>query len=256
MIACRGLMAANLAHRAGICGEKRSLAASVLIIRRIALPAGAKSIKVDSMKHQPESQSPLATRYAVLALRERLEWIAALLLSLWLVYCADWIVAPVGFASYGLTPRTVWGLLGIVTMPFLHRSLGHLLANTLALLVLLSWLALWYSEFRPIMVRLVLSSGCLLWIVGWPVPHIGAQSLAMAVLAFLFFSVPRRWPVMSRLAAISITVCYLLFILLGGITQAFQVDFWDGQLCGLAAGAFWGRRFSGLGQSERSKRSM
>ena len=106
------------------------------------------------------------------------------------------------------------------------------------------------------MVRLVLSSGGLLWIVGWPASHVGTQSLVIGVVAFLYFSVPRRWPVMSRLAAISITVCYILFIILGGVSQAFQVDFWDGQLCGLVAGAFWGRRFTGLEQSERWKRSM
>jgi membrane associated rhomboid family serine protease len=185
-----------------------------------------------------------------------MEWIVAFLLSLWLVYCADWIVAPVGFASYGITPRTGWGLLGIVTMPFLHRSLGHLLANTLALLVLLPLLAIRYGEFRQIIVRLVLSSGGLLWIAGWPAHHVGAQSLAIAVVAFLYFSVPRRWPVMSRVAAISIAVCYILLIVMGGISQAFQVEFWDGQLCGLAAGAFWGHRFTGLEQSERWKRTM
>ena len=199
---------------------------------------------------------PLVKAHIVLTVRERMEWIIAFLLSLWLVYNADWIVAPAGFASYDLTPRTAWGLLGIVTMPFLHRSLGHLLADTLALAVLLPLLAIRYEEFRLIMLRLVLLNGALLWIGGWPVPHVGAQSLAIAVVAFLYFSAPIRWPMMSRLAALSMIVCYCLFVILGGIGQAFQVDFWDGQLCGLAAGVFWGHRFTGLEQSERWKRSM
>ncbi len=55
-----------------------------------------------------------------------------------------WVVSLVDLADghalerYGLRPRTVSGLSGVLTAPFLHRSAGHLLSDTLPFL-LLGW---------------------------------------------------------------------------------------------------------------------
>ena len=48
------------------------------------------------------------------------------------------INAATGYSlmAFGLVPRTVHGLLGIVTSPFLHASFSHLSANLVAFLVL------------------------------------------------------------------------------------------------------------------------
>ena len=43
--------------------------------------------------------------------------------------------------DYGLQPRSTIGLLGIFTMPFLHADLGHIVGNTIPLVVLLFLLA-------------------------------------------------------------------------------------------------------------------
>src|SRR5262245_10813601 len=42
---------------------------------------------------------------------------------------------------FGIKPREIDGLWGLLTMPFLHASFGHLLANTIPL-VLIGWVLL------------------------------------------------------------------------------------------------------------------
>ena len=54
----------------------------------------------------------------------------------WLVYIIDF-ATPVDLRLYGLRPRQLEGLWGIVFSPFLHGNLNHLIANTGVLFVLL-----------------------------------------------------------------------------------------------------------------------
>ncbi|MEM6473605.1 MAG: rhomboid family intramembrane serine protease, partial [Planctomycetota bacterium] len=61
-----------------------------------------------------------------------LGWIGITLLTLWLVQIVDATV-PYDLAAFGLFPRKLKGLLGVVTMPFLHGGFGHLLGNSVSL---------------------------------------------------------------------------------------------------------------------------
>jgi len=54
---------------------------------------------------------------------------------LWIIKLYE-LITQTSLSHYGLFPRTVQGLLGIFTAPLLHADIGHLLANTLPLLVL------------------------------------------------------------------------------------------------------------------------
>ena len=69
-----------------------------------------------------------------------------------------WISRPV---EWGILPRSVEGLVGILTAPFIHADTDHLLANTLPLLVVGTGLFYFYRElaFRVIALGDVLSFG-------------------------------------------------------------------------------------------------
>ena len=56
------------------------------------------------------------------SLGKELKTILAFVGVIWAVYFISFLL-PV--TEYGLQPRTAWGLLGIVTMPLLHASLGQ-----------------------------------------------------------------------------------------------------------------------------------
>jgi membrane associated rhomboid family serine protease len=55
---------------------------------------------------------------------------------LWVVFLVNDIFV-LNWNEYGMAPRTLQGLYGIFTMPFLHGDLKHLFSNSIPLLVLL-----------------------------------------------------------------------------------------------------------------------
>jgi membrane associated rhomboid family serine protease len=60
---------------------------------------------------------------------QELRSIVAFVGVVWAVFILDWVVYPIDFNAFGLIPRTLFGTVGIVSMPFLHANLGHLLSN-------------------------------------------------------------------------------------------------------------------------------
>ena len=117
-------------------------------------------------------------------LREKLRGVAVFLAIVWGVFLAE-IASRFYLAQWGVTPRTLRGLVGIVSMPFLHGGFWHLLGNTFPLAALLALLVI--SRNRPwtIVAALIVCGGALLWLVGCPSVHIGASGLIMGLIAFL-----------------------------------------------------------------------
>jgi len=68
--------------------------------------------------------------------RQEVTGVALFIAVMWVVYAIDWVV-PAALVDWGLIPRTMGGLWGIVTSPFLHANLGHLISNTIPLVILL-----------------------------------------------------------------------------------------------------------------------
>ena len=67
-----------------------------------------------------------------------LQNIILFLAIIWLVFIVD-LFLPL--EVFGLQPRSFRGLPGIIAMPFLHGGFGHIISNSVPLLVLLSLLA-------------------------------------------------------------------------------------------------------------------
>ena len=155
-----------------------------------------------------------------------------------------WIVHVVGAAfslrlnQYGLQPLEMRGLLGILTMPFLHADLGHLFSNTPALLVLIFGLFLFYKRGAwRILLYLYVISGLFTWFMSRSSTHIGASGIVYALAAFHFFSgVIKKVP---RQRAFALLVAFLY----GGFIWAFFPTLymgtsisWEGHLSGVFAG--------------------
>ncbi|MCD8528838.1 MAG: hypothetical protein LRY27_02435, partial [Chitinophagales bacterium] len=77
-------------------------------------------------------------------------------------------------SDYGLLPRNLSGLRGILFMPFLHGDLSHLLSNMSALFVL-SWLGIYTFKrlYWGMLLFVWLASGTWTWIFARPDYHIG-----------------------------------------------------------------------------------
>lgn len=167
---------------------------------------------------------------------DRLYSISVLILAMWLVFLVDATI-PARLTDWGLVPRTWHGLVGIPLMPLLHGSIGHLLGNTLSLIVLLVLLSGLKSDRWQIVTGIVLLNGALLWLFGRKAIHVGASGLIFGLIAFLIVSGLRE----KR--PIPLAVSLLVGVLYGGTLVAGVIPFWgsgvswDGHLCGAVSGA-------------------
>lgn len=97
------------------------------------------------------------------------------------------VVADGRLDSWGIRPRRVDGLDGIVLAPFLHSGFGHLLANTFSFLVLGGVIASGSAKrFFQVTLIVGLVSGVGTWLTG-PARsiHIGASGLVFGYLTYL-----------------------------------------------------------------------
>ena len=169
------------------------------------------------------------------SVRSEAKGILAFIGVMWLAFVVD-LVVPVDLNGLGLVPRTARGLIGIPMMPFLHANLGHLISNTLPLLVLLGLLAGSRSRSWEVVLEVIVLAGLLLWVAGRPAIHIGASGLVFGLAAFLVVSglIERR--------PVALAVAGLVLFLYGGSLLAGMLPWvgsqvsWDGHLCGALAG--------------------
>lgn len=138
--------------------------------------------------------------------------------------------------QYGLRPRTLEGLEGIVTTPFLHANAGHLLSNTVPF-VLLGWV-LMLSGLRSWLVvtgLVMLVGGLATWLVAPSGVIIGASGLIFGWLGYLlaraFFARRILWIIVAGL------VVLFFGSLLSGLLPSFDSHIsWQAHVCGFAAG--------------------
>lgn len=88
--------------------------------------------------------------------------------------------------AYGILPRHLIGLRGILFAPFLHGGFGHLIANTIPFLIL-GWFVMLQEtrDFFVVSAITMLVSGLGVWLLGSSGVHIGASGLIFGFLGFL-----------------------------------------------------------------------
>ena len=145
------------------------------------------------------------------------------------------------FAKYGILPRTLEGLKGVLLSPFIHSDWKHLTNNALPLFILTAALAFFYKGIaKEIFLWSWLMSGIWLWAIGRPSFHIGASGLLYSIASFLFFSGFIRKH--TKLMSISMFVVFLYGGMVWGIFPMKKHISWEGHLVGALAGlilAYW-----------------
>lgn len=134
-----------------------------------------------------------------------------------------------------LLPRHLSGLPGILTMPFLHGSIFHLISNTLPMVVFSFLLSLKGNVYYlKVTLLIILISGVMLWLMGRGSYHIGASGLVFGYFGFLMMRTYYS-PSISTIA-ISLAVLMLYGGLIFGILPRGSHISWEGHLFGLLAG--------------------
>lgn len=107
----------------------------------------------------------------------------------WLTFAVNTVLGGLLF-QFGIIPRSITGLRGIVFAPFLHGNLEHLLANTLPF-VALGWMVMLRDarHFVPVTLFSMIGAGLFAWTLGAPGSvHIGASGVVFGYLGFLLLA--------------------------------------------------------------------
>lgn len=155
-------------------------------------------------------------------------------LLIWIVF---WFEIRFGydFNSFGVRPRTIEGLRGIIFSPFIHSNIKHLFNNTIPLFVLSMSLFYFYRRISwQVLLLGLLLTGFLTWLIGRPANHIGASGIIYVLASFLFFK--GIFSKHYRLIALSMIVVFLYGGMLWFVVPVDPGISWEGHLSGLIIG--------------------
>jgi len=156
---------------------------------------------------------------------------------MWAAEVIDLTVFGGGLNQWGLVPRNLIGLRGILFAPFLHGGFGHLIANTLPFLTL-GWLVMARrtSDFFAVTAITMFFGGLGVWLFGRPAMHLGASGVIFGYLGFLLL---RGWFEKTFGSLIFSALIGLLYGgMLWGVLPGLPGVSWEGHLFGFLAGVF------------------
>lgn len=135
--------------------------------------------------------------------------------AIWIVFLVDSLL-PVDFNHFGIIPRNITGLVGIVFSPFLHANLFHIISNSVPLLVLGCFVRLngrstyWFAT-----VGIMAIGGLGTWLFSTGGMVVGASGLVFGYWSFLIVNGILK----KSLLSIALSVVTLLFY--GGLLFSF-----------------------------------
>ena len=171
------------------------------------------------------------------------ESIRGLLVAVGFVWALEIIdlLPIINLDAFGVRPRSVFGLIGVPFMPFLHKDFSHLLSNTFPFLVL-GWIVLRAekSDFIVATVTIILLGGLGTWLIGDKQSvHIGASGLVYGYFGYVMIRAIMELRVVWILTGLAVGFFYGSMI--SGILPIQQQGIsWEGHLCGMAAGVWFG----------------
>ncbi|MEN8704421.1 MAG: rhomboid family intramembrane serine protease [Polaribacter sp.] len=156
------------------------------------------------------------------------------ILLIWGIYAME-IKYGFNLNKYGIFPRTIEGLRGIVFTHFLHTNTGHLFNNSIPLFVLLSGLFYFYKDIAfKILIIGGLLTGFAIWLIARDSYHIGASGIVYLLFSSVFFSgIIRKH---YRLVALSFIVIFLYGSMIWYVFPIKDGMSWEGHLSGFLVG--------------------
>lgn len=128
---------------------------------------------------------------------------------MWAVFSLQYLYG-FNLTYLGIQPRTLQGLIGIVTAPMIHGSRSHLVSNTIPLLFLGTALFFFYERIgRTVFFRCYFITNILVWLLSPRISyHIGASGLIYGLSSFLIFFGLLRRDFLSLLISVGVIIAY------------------------------------------------
>ncbi|MDB4088931.1 rhomboid family intramembrane serine protease [Flavobacteriales bacterium] len=160
-----------------------------------------------------------------------------LIVIIWGIHFINISFPSLNLYTYGVLPREISGLKGILFSPFLHSTNDyfHIFNNSAPLFVLTYFFMVSYKPiFTKVIIFIWLFSGICVWLAARGNYHIGASGVIYGLAFFLFFS--GIFSKNKRLIAISLIIVFLYGSLIWGIFPTDERVSWEGHLFGGLSG--------------------
>jgi len=139
------------------------------------------------------------------------------------------------FVQFGILPREISGLMGILTAPLIHSNIEHLFSNAVPLVVLGTSIYYFYPESAKIAIPIIyLSTNILVWLFARESYHIGASGIVYGLASFLFFSGIIKKD--KRAITLTLLTSFLYGGLVIGIFPTKEGVSWESHLYGFLTG--------------------
>ncbi|MGV9770709.1 rhomboid family intramembrane serine protease [Streptosporangium sp. NPDC003464] len=161
--------------------------------------------------------------------------VIVLVAGMWAIEVADYVL-PVDFDAYGIRSWDLEGLSGVVVAPFLHAGFGHLMANSLPLLVLGFLAALrGIGRFLAASLIIIVVSGLGVWFTSSPTTvTVGASGLVFGYFGFVVARGLFDRRALDIVIGIGVAVAY--YSIIWGVLPGEAGISWQGHLFGLVGG--------------------
>lgn len=186
--------------------------------------------------HPGYTGSPSARAGFRLAVRLSLAFVALL----WAIQLTNWGL-DLDVMPFGVRPRTLDGLAGILFAPLVHAGFDHLVANTLPLAAAsIAMLHLYPRSSRVVLPAIWLGPGIAVWLFARGGVHVGASGLIYGLAAYVFAAGLIRRD--RRAIAASLLVAFMYGASVWGVLPIQRGHSWETHLAaaliGLALAAF------------------
>ncbi len=137
--------------------------------------------------------------------------------------------------KYGLYPRTLQGLIGILFSPLIHENYLHLFSNSIPFFLLAAGIIYFYqNSSSKIFICIYFIPSIFVWLIGRSAYHIGASGMIYGFVTFLFFSGLIRRD--TRSVALALIVTFLYGSLIWGVLPIDKSVSWEMHLFGSLTG--------------------
>jgi membrane associated rhomboid family serine protease len=153
---------------------------------------------------------------------------------IWLIQLLNWGL-DLELERFGVRPRQLAGLPGILLAPLLHGSFAHLGANSLPLLVLgTGMLYLYPNSALKVIPAVYLGPGIAVWLFARASVHVGASGLVYGLVSYIFVAGVLRRD--RRAIAASLLVSFLYGSLAWGVLPIEPGVSWETHLAAALIG--------------------
>lgn len=159
--------------------------------------------------------------------------LAIILLTLWLIFFITLLDRKL--LQFGIIPRRIRGLPGILLAPLLHADFNHIFFNSIPLVVLSNFILINGVTYYLIVTLLItVLSGIAVWCFAKPGIHVGASGLITGYWGLLVSNIYQTGGVTTFILGL-ISLYYFAGIFFGIFPRKKGVS-WEAHLFGLLAG--------------------